>query len=189
MTDTPKTLENRDGLPDALRILIEQYPRDLWEGHSNFDGMTRFWLSRHLEFRRALKMMQDDAQALLGKGDTERLTNRLAHVGRFFVEALHGHHHIEDHHYFPIFIQTEPRLAAGFEILDKDHHTLHAHLDTLEGMIGALAQPRAVAEDNSRMFGRLEQVLGDFDRFMDRHLIDEEDLIVPIVLKYGPIHP
>jgi len=47
-------LRHRKGLPDALRVLLEQYPRALWESHQNFDGLTRFWLERHLMFRRAL---------------------------------------------------------------------------------------------------------------------------------------
>ena len=34
---------------------------------------------------------------------------------------LHGHHQIEDHHYFPVFRQAEPRLAAGFGLLANDH--------------------------------------------------------------------
>ena len=37
-------LETRQGLPDALRYLVEKYPRDIWESHRNFDELTRFWL-------------------------------------------------------------------------------------------------------------------------------------------------
>jgi len=40
-------LAQRSRLPDALRVLLEQYPRDMWESHRNFDGLTRFWLERH----------------------------------------------------------------------------------------------------------------------------------------------
>lgn len=184
-----ETLTTRAGLPDALRILVEQYPRDLWETHSNFDGMTRFWLERHLEFRRALEMMQSDTEAALDKTEDEHLlTRRLLHVGKFFVDALHGHHHIEDHHYFPIFIQTEPRLSRGFEILDTDHHVLHHHLDGLETRLAGLAQ-NMQSNDQNRVMADMRTTLDDFSKFMDRHLTDEEDLIVPIVLEHGPIHP
>ena len=32
---------------------------------------------------------------------------------RGLIAAMHGHHQIEDFHYFPAFRRTEPRLAAG----------------------------------------------------------------------------
>ena len=183
MADAPKGLSERDGLPDALRILIEQYPRDLWEGHSNFDGLTRFWLSRHLEFRRALAMMQRDAQTAIDDADARELSaQRLSHVGRFFIDALHGHHSIEDHHYFPVMAKTEPRLERGFAILDADHHELHDQLDGLEKHLATLANG-----PQKDTLGPIETALERFSVFLDRHLTDEEDLIVPIILEHGPV--
>lgn len=187
MAGKSTALEDRDGLPDAIRILIEKYPRDLWEGHSNFDGMTQFWLSRHLEFRRALTMMRTDAQTILDdREDRSNTSRRMLHVGHFFIDALHGHHNIEDHHYFPVLSKTEPRLERGFELLDADHHDLHAHLDDLAEHMSQIA-----TTENSLalrdMVGSTETALGRFERFMDRHLTDEEDLVVPIVLEHGPI--
>ena len=44
-------LDARDGLPDALRVLVAAYPRAGWQGHGNFGGMVRFWLERHAMFR------------------------------------------------------------------------------------------------------------------------------------------
>ena len=40
-------LETRDGLPEALRVLLEAFPREVWEGHENFGQLVRFWLDRH----------------------------------------------------------------------------------------------------------------------------------------------
>ncbi len=34
--------------------------------------------------------------------------------------------------------------------------------------------------------GRFLTVLADTDRLIDRHLVDEEDLIVPVILHHGP---
>lgn len=181
------TLETRKGLPDALRILLAEYPRDIWEGHTNFDGLTRFWLSRHLEFRKALDMMQNDAkQAIDNLEDQRLLTHRITRVGGFLIEALHGHHFMEDTQYFPLFIETEPRLSVGFELLDTDHHTLNEHLDTLDSRVGSLARTLERTDDPKKVMGDMLKQLGEFETFLNRHLIDEEELIVPIILKYGP---
>lgn len=179
-------LENRDGLPDALRILLEQYPRDIWQSHSHFDGLTRFWLDRHLMFRKMLANMHDDAQlAIDRKIEIPAFNHRLGRIGNAFVGNLHGHHQMEDHHYFPKFIQLEPSIARGFDILDADHHALHEHLDYFVDCANALFQAKDV-NAHHKAIGILEKHLTDFEKFLDRHLTDEEDLIVPIILKHGP---
>lgn len=180
-------IATRDGLPDALRILLRDYPRDIWTSHHNFDGLTRFWLSRHLEFRRALQIMRSDAQAAIDKtADPEALTHRLVQVGNFLTQGLHQHHHIEDHHYFPGFIATEPRLGAGFEILDADHHKLDADLNTLENSLARLKLEMSHTNDPNTIMGAQLKQLDGFEVFLNRHLIDEEELIVPIILEHGP---
>jgi hypothetical protein len=50
-------LSTRSGLPDALRVLLARYPREAWESHTNFNELTRFWLERHLMFRRLQAML------------------------------------------------------------------------------------------------------------------------------------
>lgn len=179
-----EALEARDGLPEALQFLIAQYPRDIWTGHSNFDGLTRFWLSRHLEFRRGLTLMQSEAQTALDGGADAHLTlNNLSRIGTFMAQALHGHHFMEDTHYFPQFLNLEPALDHGFTLLDADHHALDTHIETMETGTRALSDPTGALADR---IGPLRDHLGQFERFLDRHLTDEEDLIVPIILKHGP---
>ncbi|MEL6677435.1 MAG: hypothetical protein AAFQ51_01940 [Pseudomonadota bacterium] len=58
------SLTARPGLPDALRVLAEAYPRDMWAAHPNFTKLTRFWLDRHLMFRDVLGRLVDVGQAL-----------------------------------------------------------------------------------------------------------------------------
>lgn len=179
-------LENRDGLPDALRVLLEQYPRDIWESHKHFDGLTRFWLDRHVMFRKMLTSMRDDAQLGIDrKIEMPALNHRIGRIGNAFVSNLHGHHQMEDHHYFPKFTKLEPSIARGFDILDADHHALHEHLDDFVKYANAAFEAQD-ADQHHKAIGTLETHLTGFEKFLDRHLTDEEDLIVPIILKHGP---
>ena len=180
-------LETRPGLPDALRVLLRDYPREAWEADPNFHGLVSFWLGMHLHFRDALGLMRRDAEALLDRRlDPQAWAPRLARTGGGFVQHLHGHHGIEDDHYFPLLSARDARLARGFELLDADHQALDAHLDAFlrEANAALLALKD---EDKLRTeAGLLREGLLRLDRFLDRHLTDEEELIVPVILRDGP---
>jgi len=60
----PMSLRSREGLPDALRLLVDEIPRPTWEAHPNFGGMVQFWLQRHMMFRRLLDVLEADLQRL-----------------------------------------------------------------------------------------------------------------------------
>ncbi len=180
------SLDTRTGLPDALRVLLEQYPRDIWTGHANFDGLTRFWLERHLMFRQVLGMLQDQSQGYLdGDADGREFARQTARLAGFFLNQLHGHHQIEDMQYFPLLSGLEPRLAAGFELLDADHHALDDHLHRLASNAQA-AIDAATGQGGRDAVGALHARLAGFERFLDRHLTDEEDLVVPVILHHAP---
>lgn len=182
MTD----LATRPGLPDALRVLLAEYARTGWDAHPHVDGLVRFWLDRHLAFRDLLAAMTADAQAVLDGGmEAEAWARRLSRLGGHFVGDLHGHHHIEDDHYFPMLAQIEPRLARGFDLLDSDHHALAAHLDRFVAAAnGVLTDWQGTKlKDATAAF---RATLVDSTRLLDRHLTDEEDLIVPVILAHGP---
>lgn len=180
-------LATRPGLPDALRVLVDQYPRDLWQAHCNFDGLTRFWLERHLGFRQVLAGWQDDTRGFLDRaGDPRAHGRQTARLGGFLIEGLHGHHQIEDAHYFPALSAAEPRLARGFVLLDSDHQALDAELsaltDAANAHLRALAAPGSASRDTA---GAVLARLDGFARFLDRHLTDEEDLVVPVILHHA----
>lgn len=180
------TLDTRAGLPDALRVLLQDFPREAWEQDPNFHGLVSFWLDMHLHFRDALGLMRGDAEALLDRRlDPQAWAPRLARTGGGFLQHLHGHHGIEDDHYFPLLVTRDARLAHGFDILDADHHALDAHLgrfaDEANAALRALKDPDALRTEA----GRLHEGLLRLDRFLDRHLTDEEDLIVPVILRDG----
>ena len=180
-------LAQREKLPDALRVLLEHYPRALWESHQNFDGLTRFWLERQLMFRRALAQWQEDTRGFLDKGRDARAHGQMtARIGGFLINELHGHHQIEDAQYFPTLAAAEKRLAHGFDLLDADHHALDHQLAGLTD--AANAHLRALQDrgaDTTASAGAMLTRLDGFERFLDRHLIDEEELVVPVILHHA----
>jgi len=180
-------LLERAGLPDDLRWLVEKYPREMWQGHANIHGMANMWLERHDMFRELGGMLTsgigDYREGRLTASDFARwFAPRLNH----FLGHLDGHHNVEDHHYFPVFAKAEARLKRGFEILDADHHTIHEGLErnaeAANAFIRALQEIEdrqrfaadAYADENSRLIAMLT-----------RHLADEEDLIIPLILDRG----
>lgn len=184
MTDI--ALETRKALPDALRVLLADYPRLTWEQDPGFDDLIRFWLDRHLMFRRVVTDMKTDARQLLDTDlSADKFAHRLSRFGGMFVQGLHEHHTVEDTYYFPKLSQHDKRIAAGFDILDKDHHAIDAHLNTFVANANAVLNAR----DNTAMLhektGEFEAGLMQLERLLDRHLNDEEELIVPVILKFG----
>lgn len=173
-------LEHRKKLPDALRVLLEQYPRDTWQDHKNFTEMVTFWLSRHLMFRQLVATLQSDAEAVLDqRADPNFLGKRVSKLGSTLLNELHTHHMVEDHHYFPQLNRLEPRLIRGFSILDADHHDLDKLLERYATAANGVIQGNVEV-------GQYRDHVVSFTTFLDRHLVDEEELIVPVILKHGP---
>ncbi len=179
MTDqTTLALDTRDGLPDTLRVLVEQYPRETWQSHSNFGQLVQFWMQRHMMFRRLLRQLQEDARAR-AEGDMgfEAYAPRLSQYAGTLLNELHGHHQIEDHHYFPKLVTLDARVAHGFDLLESDH-------EAMDGLLHSVAQGA-----NSVLQGaEVSPFSAQLDRFatlLERHLTDEEEIIVPVILNSG----
>jgi iron-sulfur cluster repair protein YtfE (RIC family) len=179
-------LENRKGLPDALRVLVDALPRSGWESHPNFDALTRFWLDRHLMFRDVLGRLRTGSERYLDRQvDPKRHATETARYAGFLLNELHGHHGIEDHHYFPALIGLDGRLLRGFELLDADHQALDGHIHRMAETTNAFLQRLGDARERDRG-ADLAAALARFETFLDRHLTDEEDLVVPVILTYAP---
>ncbi len=181
-------LPERDGLPEHLKVLLDNYPREGWSKHRNFSELTKFWLNRHIMFRKALETLRSEGDHFLdGTRDPQHYAALITKVGGFFINELHLHHHMEDQHYFPLLIRQDARLSDGFELLDSDHHQLTELLEGMAKSGGDLVNKiRSKSEASMFAADNLQKILRRFDRFMDRHLTDEEELIVPIILEYNP---
>lgn len=179
-------IATRTGLPDALRVLVDALPRATWEEHPEFDGLTRFWLDRHLMFRDLQGRLLSETAVFLDRGmDPDRFGRTLHRLAGLFLNELHGHHGVEDTQYFPVLRRIDPRLAMGFDLLDADHHSLEGHLMALADDTNAVLRSLADTPADRAPAGRLQANLGQFARFLDRHLTDEEDLVVPVLLASG----
>ena len=103
-----------------------------------------------------------------------------------FLSHLNGHHQIEDYQFFPVFSAAEPRLLKGFEVLEEDHHVIHGVMDQMVDAANAFM--RTPAEDRDKMLyaGDDYATAGErMIRMLARHLGDEEDLIIPLILDRG----
>lgn len=180
-------IEHRPGWTGELRFLLDRYPRDTWPAHANLGEMARFWLKRHDMFRELGDVLVAaaadhragiDAGAPLSPGFAARL--------QFFLSQLEIHHQVEDHQYFPLLRAADARLAPGFEVLERDHGLIH------DGIVDTVATANAFLQ---AMTGERDVLRRAADSYADtstrliggllRHLGDEEDLIVPLILDRG----
>lgn len=177
-------LLTRTGLPDDLLVLAARYPRETWQGHKNLGELARFWLDRHGMFRELGGALAEGAADFREERvESEPFIRWLAPRFNFFLRELHNHHMVEDHHYFPHFRDADRRLTRGFDILDTDHATIDRLIHelaeagtTLDAALrGGKDLPAARAKLSERFDGTLHALL--------RHLDDEEDLIVPLILE------
>lgn len=177
-------LARRNGWPDELRVLLVRYPRGQWEGHPNLGGMARFWLSRHAMFRELAAAIEEiAAQFHAGKLPAAEFARHFVPRLQFLLNQLNVHHQIEDLHYFPIFRAADERLARGFDVLEGDHH--HIHADMARAAEAANALLRALHDGGDAML-RYGDNYADASaallKGLVRHLDDEENLIVPLIL-------
>jgi hypothetical protein len=176
-------LDRRDGWSKQLSFLLEKHPRATWpRGHS---ASVEFWLGVHERLRR------DCAGLEAASHDHGGAPARLAVVAaprlHGLVAAMHGHHQIEDFQYFPAFRRTEPRLTRGFDLLERDHADLRRVVDAA---LAALAGLRSAAERSTEpatlrlAAERYAGAAAALCRGLVKHLEDEEDLVVPLLIEH-----
>lgn len=185
--DLTLALETRTGLPEALRVLLDEYPREAWEADPNFSALIRFWLERHLMFRRLVDVMQNEAEQTLDKAMEARTFGaHLSRYGAMFVGELHGHHGIEDAHYFPVLKGLDSRVESGFDILDRDHQAIDGHLAQFADTANVALRAIAAGHDSKDAIAGFGMGMKRMETLLNRHLTDEEDLVVPVLLRYAP---
>lgn len=175
-----------DNMPSEMQFLLEKYPRDSWEAHPGFKQKTRHWLGAHVMFRRLANRVRQDTESYLdGNSDGSDYASRLSHYGGLLVGNLHGHHGWEVHSYFPELSAADPRFDAGLEVLEKDHADLDVVLDTFTRTANRAIKLVQLDETQAHdEVGLLHGTSQTIEAFLQRHLSDEEELTVPIILHH-----
>jgi len=161
-------LTNRHGLAAEMAYLRDSYPQAEWHAHAhaNYGELSAFWLQVHASLRTQGRALQDITLAF--RSDNESATvfqQRFVPQLNQYLQPPEGHHHIEDALYFPRFRQLDKRMVAGFDLLENDHHIIH------DSVIRTADQHAAAADELLVL--------------LDRHLDDEEDLVIPAMLEHG----
>ncbi|WP_372423152.1 hemerythrin domain-containing protein [Salinarimonas chemoclinalis] len=181
---TPLDLDTRLGWPADLRVLLDRYPREVWPAHPNLGATARFWIAKHDMFRELGGALQGATKALReGEVAAGPFRGWFAPRLRLFLGELEGHHQIEDHAYFPLFRAADARLVRGFDVLEGDHEAIHHALEvTAERARALLVAPET---DQDALRRAADAYADQADRLLAsllRHLDDEEDLIIPMIL-------
>lgn len=180
-------LGERAGLPDDMAYLRDQHPREDWRSHANFGQLADFWLYVHATLRRE----GDDVSRIVGSFrnreiDENQLKSAFAPMLNAFLQHLDQHHRIEDEVYFPKFRQMDTRLVIGFALLEADHNLIHERLIATvagaRGLLSALSDPGEGARRAADAYAAEADGLLDL---LQRHLADEEELVIPAMLEHG----
>lgn len=183
---TQHSIDTRGGLPQDMRALLRDYPRDAWPDHPNFAASIRKWMGAHATFRALSDLTRTDTEAFLDKDmDQEAYLSRISRYGNALVRSLHGHHAWEDRRFFPELGAADPRFAAGLDMLEGDHLRLDQVLEGFTRTGNRMIQLEVLDPSQLRdEAGALHGCAGRIGAFLDRHLTDEEDLVVPILLHH-----
>ena len=99
-----------------------------------------------------------------------------AHLGH-----LHGHHRLEDQHYFPALRRAEPRLDKGFDLLAADHERIDASVRELQRLRTLLAHANPAEAAAWQCAHDMARALPVCGTLLAQHLGDEEDLVIPLL--------
>lgn len=173
--------------PAQRAALLDRHPRASWAARGSLD--VAFWLEIHSRFRRecsALDRLADDyrLQRLPARELAIIATPRLDGL----LTDLHGHHQIEDFHYFPAFRHLAPGLGPGIDVLEGDHADLASAGIAARNALREL-RAASIGSDATTATLAADLFLAAADRLCRRileHLRDEEDLVVPLLLEHEP---
>ncbi|NIJ23706.1 hemerythrin domain-containing protein [Sphingomonas japonica] len=180
-------LPARAGLPDSIAYLRARYPQSGWRSHARFGQLADFWLHVHAALRAEAAALGELNARARGDGlDPAALPAHFVPPFNAFLGHLDAHHRIEDAAYFPKFRALDPRMAAAFDLLENDHHridaALHAALETARAMVDSARGPTAAARS---AIDRHADAFTDLTTLLDRHLADEEEIVIPAMLEHG----
>lgn len=183
---THPSIHTRDGLPPEMETLLRDYPRAAWPGHTDFEQSIRNWMGAHAGFRHLARIVSAETDKFLDREmGTDTYAERLGFFGNRLVQNLHGHHTWEDRSFFPELRAADPRFTDGLDTLEADHLVLDETIDRLTRRANRVIKLARLDETQARSeAGGVLEAAHEIERFLDRHLTDEEDLVYPILLHH-----
>ncbi len=183
---THTSIHTRDGWPEDTATLLADYPREAWPGHPNFARSIQNWMGAHVGFRQLGQVLRQTTEDYIDREiSPEIAAAHLGYYGDILVRNLHGHHTWEDRKFFPEIREADWRFDTGLETLESDHDVLDETLEDLTGRANRVIKLIDLDETQARSeAGGLHDAAGRIEGFLERHLTDEEDLIVPILLHH-----
>ncbi len=186
-------VERRQGLSDALKKSLAAYPAD--PTRNSYQGEAQFWLQIHQGLLRTSATLPNWCQKFQNESDVRsmlQIAPRIADLAHQLVHHAHTHHHIEDYHFFPVFLHTFPQLANPLELLEKDHEILSVVLDDIEEANRRFRHcyadikgksDIALRDDFMRAADKLKAGAERLDRLFIRHISDEEEICLPLLMR------
>ncbi len=165
-------------LPECL-YLLEKLPRERWQGEA-IHGTAGVWLAMHQRLRQGQqRLLALAAHWQDGQLDAADFCQQALPLLHAHLNHLHGHHRLEDQHYFPAMRRAEPRMAAGFDLLDADHQRIERQVAELYRHAQQLEH--GTAHRTAAGIQPLVTALQDGQSLLQQHLLDEEDLVIPLL--------
>ena len=156
----------------------------MWKDAASTHSTVRFLLARHRGFRNRLKDIAETTRNVLDtKLSPPAFCISLAQELHYFVPQLEGHHQAESQRLYPRLIEFHPAAQAKFETLESDHHAIDSLLAQIARVPEDLMNDAPTEDIFFAKAQAFASLLRDFESSLLRHLEDEEDLVVPILLK------
>ncbi|MGJ8535353.1 MAG: hemerythrin domain-containing protein [Alphaproteobacteria bacterium] len=178
-------VSKRDGLPSSVQETLLESTRSEWQNHPRFGGKANFFMTIHRDLLNGAAQLSSGIEKLLDvppddMGEAVERMNLLP-FSKNLIGFAHHHHEIEDHGYFPQLGLMYPELNRGFSLLDGDHKILDAALDETQLALNKLDGAMVTRDQLAELHTGSEAL----ENILNRHIWDEEEVIIPIFLRHG----
>ena len=175
----------REGLSANIRETLLESTRDQWAVHPRYGGKDGFFMNIHRDLLKGSAYRSNGLERMLDAPDSDltesSAISEITDFGRRLIGFAHHHHDIEDHGYFPQFTVLCPQLDRAMKLLDGDHRVLEEALHDTEG---ALQELKNLSATRDRL-ANLHNGSKALESILNRHIRDEEEIIIPIFLKHA----
>jgi hypothetical protein len=164
-----------DEIGDPMNAACELVPatprfdREAWVKHPNFPHHLLL-LGSHKNFRNISKTLVTRAGLLEGE-PTPLWRHDTGYLFRWWQSGMMSHEHYEERKLYPYLSQ---RFCVSLGVLVGDH----GEIDELRTVV-----TKALLEGDTTA---IRSALTSFDGTLVRHLADEEDLVIPMLLDLEP---